>query len=133
VLKAQAGRPYGFTIAPVFTIPQVRDSVSAAFQPFALPPVSDSEADGILLCVMCLLQNVRLVDTAGNALGRLLLAVPAADVELSCVIPAVLQPGVNLAFHALLVPNRGYTTANPQQPWLELVRARCSGGRLTLT
>jgi len=126
-------RPAQMKIEPVYSSAAFRDSLNTSFDRFGLPPVSPDITDDVLICIMSLLQDVRIVHK-GKEIGHLLLARCSTELWL---FAGVVEPtkNVRILFPALTVPNRHCPVAGgaPLAGFSGLVEARFTEGRLQLS
>ncbi|MGE3979577.1 MAG: hypothetical protein AB7F94_18630 [Nitrospira sp.] len=125
--------PAQMKVKPVYSSAEFRDSLNTSFARFGLPQVSPDLTDDVLICIMSLLQDVRIVHRR-EEIGHLLLSRFASELWLFAVVMEPIKK-VPVLFPALTVPNRHCPVwdAQPLAAFSGLVEARFTEGRLRLS
>jgi hypothetical protein len=66
----------------VFTEKEIQDSFNSVFTSFGLTPIPDEATGGIVLCIISLLQDVKISDRANQDIGELLFAYDNREMHL---------------------------------------------------
>jgi hypothetical protein len=119
-------------IKPVFERAGVGTSLNRALESAGVMPLADGQIDQVLVCVISLLQHVRIVNRGGVAIGELVLARTASEVLLLGKVHV--QSKVDAVFPVLVAPNH-YVPGPPGETpeFLPLVEATVSAGHLILS
>jgi len=120
-------------IGAVHSAVAFRDSLNATLAKFKLTPLNSDVTNDLLVCVMSLLQDVRLFHN-GVEIGRLVLGRLKKELWL---LGAITMPGpkkIPVTFPALIVPNNYCSSGDEKKlgAFNGLVEARCTKGRLRL-
>lgn len=133
VEAAAKNRPAQVNVEPVYSSADFCDSLNTSFAGFGLPQVSPDLTDDVLICIMSLLQDVRIFHK-GREIGHLLLARFYSELWL---FAEVVEPTKKdrILFPALTVPNRHCPVAGgePLAGFSGPVEARFTEGRLQLS
>lgn len=100
-------------IKPVFSVAEVGDSLNEVLGGIQLAPLTAKQVQVIVLCIISLLQHVRIVEKSGEV-GRLVFGITKADVILLGRV--AIKDKVWAVFPALMVPNDYVTDAPPDTP-----------------
>jgi len=132
VEAATKNKPAQVKVEPVYSSAEFRDSLNTSFAGFGLPQVSPDLTDDVLICIMSLLQDVRIFHM-GREIGHLLLARFYSELWLFAVVVEPTKKA-RILFPALTVPNRHCPVAGgePFAGFSGLVEARFTEGRLRL-
>jgi hypothetical protein len=91
----------------VFTEQELHTSFNAVFKDLGLTPLSNEVAQGIQLCIISLLQDVKISDKAGAEIGKLLFAFDREDIYLMGLFSVVdFPPHSHLQVPVLMMKNR---------------------------
>ena len=90
-------------IKPVFSTDAIGASINYVLQQTGLSPFGEGQITQILVCIMSLLQDVRILDRKGRELGRLVLAHTASELQLLGKV--WMQNKTYAMFPVLIVPN----------------------------
>lgn len=109
------------------------DSLNIVLSKLELAALTTNEADSILVCVMSLLQDVRVFHNK-DEIGHLGLCKYFNELWLCGIIEMPQFLGIRVVFPALIVQNRYCPTCAPGVPgdFPDLVEARCDEGQLRL-
>ncbi len=117
-------------IKPVFSRDQIGDSVNGIFRKIGLDGFSEGQIDQIVVCVISLLQDVRILDKKGQEMGVLLLACTAEELQLLGKVRV--QDKVDSVFPVLVAPNSYIPGPEGDTPApTALVEVHVAGGKLT--
>jgi hypothetical protein len=96
-------------IKPVFTEQEINKSFNSVFAKLGFSPVSDEVISGIVLCIISLLQSVKIVTKNNVTIGELVFAYDANEITLlgKCRV----QSEVDVIFPVLSTKNRYLPTA----------------------
>jgi hypothetical protein len=104
-LLDQLGKQSGvLEIKPVFSKAEISHSINQVLQHIGLPSFEESHIDQILVCIMSLLQEVRILDRKGAELGRLILVHTASELQLLGEVWVLNK--LYATFPVLIAPNR---------------------------
>jgi hypothetical protein len=150
-LNNQPTRDSGPKFGSVFSSDDLKDSLNQAFSMIGIATVDDFETNDILLCIMCLLQDVRIVHRQNKrVIGVLALNYSDKHIQLYGTVPNIGKKKVTVGFPVLHVPNLQndrlkefeHTVAKSapvrgrqQEEFSTLhnvISARCHNGHLTL-
>jgi len=91
----------------VFTEQEIHASFDSVFKDLGVPPLSDEVAQGILLCIISLLQEVKISDKTGAEIGKLLFAFDKMGIYLMGLFGVVdFPPHSHLQVPVLIMKNR---------------------------
>jgi hypothetical protein len=116
-------------VATVHSPQEFCDSVNAALVKFDLVPLPRDVTDDAFVCVMSLLQEVRLIHN-GSQIGGLSLGRLVNDLHLSGVV--LTSEGTRVAFPALIIENKYCPRTSEFESFKGIVEARCTGSKLHL-
>lgn len=91
-------------IKPVFSLPEMKDCLDSCFVRFGLPSLGPQWVDRIMVCIISLLQDVRLVRRDGTPVGVLEVALSKTEVILLGKVRLDSKP-VHVVFPALVATN----------------------------
>lgn len=89
-------------IKPVFARDEIAVSINDALGRAGLSGLSESQADQVIVCIMSLLQDVRIVDDKNGQVGRLIFGCTAGELELLGEVR--IDCGVDVIFPVLVAP-----------------------------
>lgn len=153
-LEKQPTRDPGPKFGSVFSSDDLKDSLNQVLSMMGIATLDDFDTNDILLCIMCLLQDVRIVQGQNKrVIGVFGLNYSDKYIQLYGTVPNIGTKKVGVGFPVLHVPNLQYERLSgfshelakaPKNDRLDgrgywecrtlinLVRARCYNGRLTL-
>jgi hypothetical protein len=153
-LSKQPTRDPGPKFGSVFSSDDLKNSLNQVLSMIGIATVDDFDTNDILLCIMCLLQDARIVQGQNKrVIGVLGLNYSDKYIQLYGTVPNLGKKKVGVGFPVLHVPNlqyerlRGFSHELGKPPkndrlggrgyWecrtlINLVRVRCYKGRLTL-
>jgi hypothetical protein len=100
-------------IKPVFSVAEIGDSLNEVLGKIQLGALTGKQVQVIVLCIISLLQHVRIVEKSGEV-GRLVFGITKSDVILLGRVS--IKDKVWAVFPALMVPNDYVTDAPPDTP-----------------
>jgi hypothetical protein len=103
-------------IRPVFTEQEIKKSFNSVFAKLGLAPVSDEVISGIVLCIISLLQSVKIVTKKNVPIGELIFAYDTNEITLlgKCRV----QSKADAVFPVLSTKNRYLSTSVTGTPAL---------------
>jgi len=118
-------------IEPVFGRVEFAASLNSALHSAGVMPLADAQMDQVLVCIISLLQHVRIINKGGAAIGELVLACTASEILL---LGKVRMQGKADGVFPVLVAANHYVSGPPGEKleFLPLVHAVVSEGRLSL-
>ena len=137
--------PGGPKYGSVYSFHDLKDSLNQALSMIGIATVDSLETNDILLCIMCLLQGVRIVSKKKGVIGKLQLLCSGNHIQLYGSAPF---ENIFISFPVLHVPNLQNNRLNEfehtksvrgpgRQNWEcrvfnNVISARCHNGNLTL-
>jgi hypothetical protein len=128
-----AGRRATLRSATIFDTADLHGAFASVLNQFDLPPLSEAQVSDLLVCAMCILQQVQLMES-NQQIGRLMLARTETEVLLLGLVPAknANNEPISLSVPALAVANSycGGPPGTTPEIFQELVEARCFQDKL---
>jgi hypothetical protein len=115
-------------VEPVYSVKDFHDALNVVLTKLDMASLSSDIAHDAFVCVMSLLQEVRLHHN-NKEIGHLSLYRFRRELWL-CGIVVMPPKQVSVIFPALIVPNRYTSPADALVPFDGLVEAKCKDGRL---
>jgi len=118
-------------IKPVFSVEQIGTSLNGALSQISLSPLDHSRIEQVVLCVISLLQHVRIVQKSAE-IGRLIIGITKEDVILLGRVRVKNKAWA--IFPALMVPNVYVSDAPSDTPIVidDLLDVSVAGGTVSL-